>query len=282
VRVTHDVGKAITVRRDRNGETAWELDYGSKPKPFIHPLRTPAGHCLSLAEPYDHLWHRGLWFAYKFVNGDNFWEENVDHGVQRATSVPEISHQGDDQVSIRMNLAWKQPGTGDTVLAEDRSISYSPGESVDMFNWVTSLTAQRDVVLDRTPYTTWGGYGGLSFRGSRSWAVERYLLPEAATPDRPAGQRGAWCDLSGKLDGGANLSGGIAMLDHPENIRYPTPWYAGGGSGTFINAALLFHEPLSLAAGEKLRLRYRVLVHDGVWDRARVDAEHAQFISESA
>jgi len=72
------------------------------------------------------------------------------------------------------------------------------------------------------------------------------------------------------------------MLDHPENIRYPTPWYAGGGSGTFINAALLFHEPLSLAAGEKLRLRYRVLVHDGVWDRARVDAEHAQFISESA
>jgi len=278
--VTHDVGKAITVRCDRDKEVAWELVYGSKPKPYIHPLRTPAGHCLSLIEPHDHLWHRGLWFTFKFVNGDNFWEENAGHGVQRATQVPEISHEGDDQVAVRMNLEWIQPGSGDTVLVEDRSISYRPGDGVDTFDWETSLLANRDVILDRTPYTTWGGYGGLSFRGSRSWAVDRYLLPDAATADRPAGQPGAWCDLSGKLDGGANLSGGIAILDHPDNIRYPTPWYAGGGSGTFINAALLFDEPLSLAQGDELRLRYRVLVHDGIWDRDRVEAERGRFISE--
>ena len=278
--VTHDVGKTITVHR-RPGEAAWKLDYGSTAKPFIHPLRTPAGHTLSLAEPYDHLWHRGLWFTFKFVNGDNFWEENVDHGVQRIEDVPDISHAEKDEVAIRMNLGWIQPRTGDMVLKEERHISYRCGDDADTFDWTTSLVAQRNVTLDRTPYTTWGGYGGLSFRGARGWAIDRYRLPDAAVIERPAGQHGAWCDLSGKLDGGSEPSGGLSILDHPENILYPTPWYAGGSSMTFINAALLFDQPLSLASGEELRLRYRVLVHDGIWEQDRLEAERARFSSES-
>lgn len=278
--VTHEVGTAITVQRGRCEPAAWVLDYGSKPKPFIHPLRTPAGQCLSLVEPHDHLWHRGLWFTFKFVNGDNFWEENVDHGVQRVVPVPEIRHEEADRVSVEINLDWIQPGTGETVLTENRSIAYRPDDGVDTFDWITTLVARRDVVLDRTPYTTWGGYGGLSFRGSRGWAVERYELPDGPAPERPAGTLAAWCDLSGKLDGGTGLSGGIAILDHPGNLRHPTPWYAGGGAGTFINAALLFHEPLSLAAGQSLGLRYRILVHDGIWERERVEAESRIFTSE--
>ncbi len=280
--VTHDAGKTITVHRQPEQAAAWELDYGSKPKPFIHPLRTPAGHLLSLAEPYDHMWHRGLWFTFKFVNGDNFWEENVDHGVQRAAGVPEIRHDGSDRVAVRMKLHWIGQGAREPVLVEERSIAFRADDDVDIFDWTSALVAQRDVVLDRTPYTSWGGYGGLSFRGARGWAVARYGLPDAAVSDRPAGHRGAWCDLSGTLDGGAGLSGGLAILDHPGNIRHPTPWYAGGSSMTFINAALLFHEPLALASGEELRLRYRVFVHDGVWERNRVEAESEAFARESS
>ncbi len=279
--VTHDVGRTITLHRQPDGAAAWELDYGSRPKPFIHPLRTPSGQVLSLSEPHDHLWHRGLWFTFKFVNGENFWEENVDHGVQRVTGVPELRHDGSGQVAVRMKLDWIGPAAREPVLIEDRLIDYRENDGCDVFDWTISLAAQRDVVLDRTPYTTWGGYGGLSFRGARGWAVERYGLPDAMVTERPAGQQGAWCDLSGKLDGGAGLTGGLAILDHPGNIRHPTPWYAGGSSMTFINAAILFHEPLALAKGEELRLRYRVLVHDGIWDRGRLEAESLAFAQGS-
>lgn len=278
--VTHEIGKAIGVQRGPHEPAAWTLDYGTKAKPFIHPLRTPAGYCLSLAEPHDHLWHRGLWFTFKFVNDDNFWEENVDHGVQRVVSVPEVHHDGNDRVSVRLDLDWIKPGSGEAVIAEDRSIVYRPGDGVDTLDWTTTLISRHDMTLDRTPYTTWGGYGGLSFRGARGWAVERYGLPDAMTPERPAGQRGAWCDLSGKLDGGVDVTGGIAILDHPGNIRYPTPWYAGGGAMTFINAAILFHEPLPLAAGQALRLRYRILVHDGIWERERLETASRAFAAE--
>jgi hypothetical protein len=85
--------------------------------------------------------------------------------------------------------------------------------------------------------------------------------------------------MSGPIDGGADLSAGLAMLDHPDNPRYPTPWYAGGaGSGNFLNAALLFHEPMTLPAGETLTLRYRVLIHDGIWDVRRLKQEQAHWL----
>lgn len=277
--VTHEVGRSITAQAEHRELPTWVLDYGSKPKPFMHPVRTPNGHCLSLAEPYDHLWHRGLWFTFKYVNGENFWEENVEHGIQRVTAIPAVCHTSENEIAVEMELAWCAPKAGEPVFVEHRTIRYRPGQHVDTYDWRSSMVAQQDVVLDRTPYTTWGGYGGLSFRGSRNWAVERYLLPDGAAQDRPTGQRGSWCELSGRIDGGAGLSGGIAILDHPGNLRAPTPWYAGGGSGTFINAALLFHEPLTLVKGEELSLRYRVLIHDGIWERDQVEEEHETFAS---
>ena len=46
---------------------------------FIHPLRLPDSPSLSIdraaAVPVDHLHHRGLWVAWKRVNGVNFWEQ---------------------------------------------------------------------------------------------------------------------------------------------------------------------------------------------------------------
>ena len=74
----------------------------------------------------------------------------------------------------------------------------------------------------------------------------------------------------------------MALLDHPANPRFPCPWYGSTRANTygdegwsnFLNAALLFHEPLSVPAGEPLHVRHRVIVHDGAWDATEVAAAH--------
>lgn len=279
--VTHDIGKAIMARQGPHELASWNLDYASKAKSFFHPVRTPNGHTLSIAEPYDHVWHRGLWFTFKFVNGDNFWEEHEPFGVQAVRGVPTITHDDPESLTISMALAWMPPDGDHAVLSERRTVTYRPGVDADTYDWSTIITPNRGVEIDRTPYTTWGGYGGLSFRGSRHWHVDRYLLPDGAVERLAPGTWAPWCDLSGRIDGGPGLTGGLAMLDHPGNPRYPTPWYAGSGAGTFINAALVFHEPMTLTAGEDLRLRYRVIVHDGIWEAKRLASEHARFLDEA-
>lgn len=238
-------------------------------KPFVHPLVAPSGRVVTAVGPGRHPWHRGLWFAVKDVGGVNFWEEpDEPHG-----------RQVQDGTTVR----WVDPA-GTVRLLEERHVgAVSDEETPDgatALDWTSVITAPAPVVLDRTPYTTWGGYGGLAVRGPLDWTDTTMTLDDGTRHRRPEGVPSRWCDLAG-------TDAGITILDHPTNPRSPVPWYGatrsrvyGDGWANFCNAALLFHAPLALAGGEALRLRYRVVVHGGThggWTPDRSEAAWAVF-----
>ena len=272
--VTHDVGRSIGVAARAGSPPVATLDYASAPKPFLHPVTTPSGAGMTLVEPFDHLWHRGLWFTFKFVDGDNFWEEHDPFGRQRVATIPRVTHPDATTTAIDLDLDWVVEGRTEPVIAERRRLTVAVTDEATRIDLATTLRPTADVTLDRTPYTTWGGYGGLAFRGTPLWHPTQRTVGDRVTDGFLTGEAAPWCDVSGPIDGGADRSAGVAILDHPANPRHPTPWYTGSGAGNFLNAALLFHGPMTLAAGETLALRYRVLVHDGMWG---VDEVRRQF-----
>lgn len=238
--------------------TDWFTHVDDSPKPHLHPVVAPGGRVVTSARNDDHPWQRGLWFVVKFV-GDgsggepvNFWEEFGDHGTQRRAA-------GD-------TIDWVLP-TGDVVIREERSVTDVTGAvegTVHALDWTSTLRAAVDVTLDRTPYQGWGGYGGLAFRGAPDWVDTSLRTADGVPRPSVVGEPSAWCDLAGP-------DAGVCLLDHPDNVRHPTPWYGnvanplyGDGLWTnFVNAAFLFHEPLDVQAGTPLTMRYRVVVHDG-------------------
>lgn len=277
--VQHAVGDYLELQETGCEAPLWRYTYGGKPKPFFHPLRTPAGFCVSLFEPYDHVWHRGLWFTIKFINGENFWEENDPYGVQRSPLPPMVTHEAGGVIVWTHDQLWERPHGAGNAFTETRRIAYRPlSAEAYALDWDVALTAQADLLLDRTPFTTWGGYGGLTLRGNRNWQKTRLLFSDGSTSDRPTGIPALWADLSGTFDGGLHQYGGVALFDHPGNIRHPSPWYGATGLGHYINAAFLFHEPLSVAAGETLRLRYRALIHDRIWDLPELQAAYDSYV----
>lgn len=280
--ITHDVGQSISLTLPGADAPLWVLQYGSTPKPHFSSLRTPAGNELALVEPVDHLWHRGLWFAIKFVNGVNFWEERDEFGSQKIAGIPEV-RCFNDAVVITMSIVWAQPN-GAVPIREVRTITWRPGDETYRLDWEFDLHADEDVIFDRTPYTTWGGYSGLSFRGSRSWHIERYLLPTGPEKPLPAGVHATWCDLSGYFDGGKDRAGGIAMLDAPDIVSEgTTPWYGGGNPAmNFLNAAFLFDGPMELKQGHTLHFSQGTVVHNGIWDAAQVEAAHKRWFADDA
>jgi hypothetical protein len=233
-------------------------------KPHVHPVHAPNGRLLTRVSSADHPWQRALWFAVKYVNGDNFWEE------------PEGQPFG-EQVDVGGGrIEWRRPGDGAVVIEEQRIVDRreldgapTPAYALD---WTTSLRPVIDVELERTPYTTWGGYGGLTLRGAGDWEDTRLLLADGSVHRRPEGIESPWCDLSGD-------DAGMLFLDHPGNVRHPVPWYGAtrsrvygeDGWSNYLNAAFLFHGGMALAAGEVLTLRYRIVVHDGAWSAETCD-----------
>lgn len=278
MQLNHAIGQELELLNP-DGATLWRYNYGGRPKPFFHPLSTPRGFCLSLFEPSDHVWHRGLWFAIKFVGGDNFWEEKPPFGTQNTLLPPTIVHHPDDSFSWMSRIEWQRPGEAGVALHETRRITYrAVSDEAYALDWDVSLCGASDVLLDRTPFTTWGGYGGLTMRGNRNWLQTRLLFPDGRADERPKGIAAPWCDFSGIFDGGKDCSGGIALFDHPENERHPSPWYGATGGGHYINAAFLFHEPMTLRAGENLHLRYRALIHDEIWEVERLQNAYERYV----
>lgn len=234
------------------------------PKPCFYPLHTASGRQIAAFEPEDHLWHRGLWFTIKFINQSNFWEERPPFGIQQTHRPPECKSAGRNAVEIAHKLRWTSEASGD-VIDEDRTISLGVHEDgTRQIDWRSSLNPLRDLVLDRTPFTTWGGYGGMTFRAGVNLSEGGYLLPDGQTAGSIIGVRHPWALMRGAVDGGKFSLG---IIDHPGNPRSPQPWYAKSGQKyDFMNAAFLFHEPLSVFRGKRLDFHYRIVYRDGWWE----------------
>ncbi len=190
-----------------------------------------------------------------------------------------------------MDLACRPAGEEAAVLTERRTIDISAPDAEGLYSmdWTCVFNAVREVLLDRTPLPgepggqSWGGYAGLSLRFAGDLA-ERVAM----TSDGPIAEAG-WredryrgrheaLDYSGLLDG---RPVGIAIFDHPSNPRSPTPWYViRSAEMSFFTPALLCYEPMTLGIGERLTLRYRVIVHEDRWDAARLKAEYKKFLRE--
>lgn len=255
--------------------------WGARRRPFVHPLRSPAGDVLTVDAPADHPWHHGLWFAIKLVNGENFWEEFDAYGVVRHDGPPQRRDVG-GATTLHGTLAWIRPDRRTVVLREERTVAFVPLEpTAHALDWTVRLVPEVDVVLDRTPYTTWGGYGGLTIRGRPDWHDTTLRIAGSGPVDRLRGERSPWCDLGGPV-AGSGRHAGVLVLDHPDNVAHPTPWYASTRADTygdegwsnFCNAAVLWEGPLTVPAGESLVLRHRVVVHDGPWSEDRCAAAH--------
>ena len=279
-----------------NERTVWQFNHAKDlEKTYFDPLGLLDGRNLAWNAPPDHVWHHGLWFSWKFINGVNYWEINGDTGKpdgETKVETVKASPKPDHSARIEMTLSYAPQG-GQPVMTEKRTILVSPPDAKGCYqlDWTLTFKAgAKDVVLDRTPLPgepdgqSWGGYAGLSMRFAKDFkdwqatSTEGKIQPQEA--NRYRGKATAM-DFSGMLEGGP---AGVAILDHPGNLNAPTPWYIimdPGPSFAYFTPAVICYGPHMLRGGKSMTLRYRVIVHPGRYDAAALKAESARFTKPS-
>ncbi len=281
-------GKSLTLVC--GDQVLWQFCYDAhQAKPYFHPVALSDGRVLTWNSPPDHRWHHGLWFSWKFINGVNYWEPDASGKPSGKTTWQNVDIQTreDGAARIAMDLIYS-PGDGNVVMTERRvvEISAPAADGTYTFDWVCQFTAGAEKIeLNRTPLPhepngmAWGGYAGLSVRFAKE-LVER----EASTYEGPvefnaeSRYRGksAAMDYNGLIDG---KPCGIAILDHPQNLNHPTPWYAiRSKTMSYYSPAVICYGPHTLNPGESFTLRYRVLIHRDRWSTGQLAAESNRFI----
>lgn len=289
-------GQLLALKR---GETVvWQFLYGpNQPKPLFHPVGLPDGRVLTWNRPPDHDWHHGLWFAWKYLNGVNYWEPadrktGRFEGVTRWANVKTATCP-DGSARIEMDLSYSPaaaPAAAPPVLVEKRIVAASaPNEEGQYhFDWTSTFTAgEKDVELGRTPIdgqpggVPWGGYAGLSIRLAKELTDRAAVSTEGPVEFEGARHhsKALALDYHG-LIGGRPL--GMAVCDHPDNLNHPTPWYVIRGEPmSYFSPAVIYFGPHTLKAGQSFTLRYRIIVHPGRWDAETLEREYQRFVEES-
>lgn len=93
------------------------------------------------------------------------------------------------------------------------------------------------------------------------------------------GKRSPWMDYYGERMGKTE---GMAILQHPSNDWYPAPWFTRD-YGFFSPTPMYWPEngeKTVLKKGDKIYLRYRVIVHTGDHKEADIAGEFEKFKME--
>lgn len=169
--VEHADGGAIVVLIDHTMVGRYETD--DPFKPYLHPVRTISGRCVTLAKPHDHRHHKGIMYALTATDV-NWWEEDASYvttvGMQRQEST-KLTDSG-----IRQELRWTATDGSLESFHERRSIDcqWHPDGFI-RWTWTSELTALRDLALRHSPYAVPSesgapiNYHGLGIRFPRSF-----------------------------------------------------------------------------------------------------------------
>ncbi len=248
------------------------------PKPYLHPVRTLAGDVVTAFRPHDHRWHKGLQMTATDVSGQNFWGGVTyvrDRGYVELPNVGTMRHEDlvVEQDGFAERLTWHTQA-GEHWVDEVRRFAV---HDVDGESWAlefaTELTNVRGAPLVFGSPTTGGrdlaGYTGLFWRGPRAFTDGEIIAAEGQGGPGMMGKEAPWLAYVGHHDE-VDRSSTLLFLDHPGNEV--TRWFVRATPFPAVNPSFAFFDELGLAPGGTLDLRYRVVVADGAWDRARLES----------
>jgi hypothetical protein len=236
-------------------------------RPYCYPVLGPGGREVTNCGPSDHPHHRSLWVAQGDVNDQNNWWE-VEGCARTVNRGCTLAAQGPVYAELAADNVW-QTADGQPILTEASTLRvYNlPGEN-RLLEWHIELRAEYGGVF----FGDTKEAGTLSVRVAESMEVPhggRFVNGYGAIGEAECwGKPAPWVDYSGPV-GDATL--GIAILDHPANFRYPTPWHVRD-YGLFTANCWGLHDfagdwsvrgDHALAAGEALRFAFQVYIHEG-------------------
>ena len=229
----------------------------------LYPVNTPSGERVVDFAPSDHPHHRGVFLAWHATEGKkpaDFWGWGewapTEDRVIRNRSV-KLVEAGRRHAVLQIRNDWTVEG--EAMIEESTTIAARRIEGTYVIDLDFRLTPTTDVTLKQT------AFGGLCAKcrkdgkaayygpaGKIDLPDPHYLKPETDWPSA------AWYDYTIELVGGKTV--GIAVVDHPDNP--PTTWH-NLAPIAMLNPCIVAPGPVTIKAGEPLRLRYRLVVHDG-------------------
>ncbi len=287
-------------------------------KPVLFPIYSAKGSVITRGYPLetrpgertDHPHHIGMWLNYGDVNNIDFWGYSNATPLDNRDRMGTIRHSklknvksGKGRGSMEVEMEWLN-SENHCLLNENTKFVFQAGENYRIIDRVTTLTANKEkVVFEDTkegmmairvnralelpsdsPVVLSDDHGNKTevAKLDNTGVTGKYLNSEGISGLDVWGERAGWVSLSGKIDG-EDIS--VIIFDHPGNVGSPSFWHARGyglfainplGQKTFTKGEQELN--LSLAPGQSVTFKYRVLIQSGSISSDEINAQYDKYI----
>jgi hypothetical protein len=235
-------------------------------------------------EAQDHPHHQSLWFAHGSVGGLDFWHGSGRSERMVARGEPRLEEL-DDGARVSLEYDWLVDDE-ELICTEQRTWTFRCAPEANILDASFTLRAvDQPLVLGDTKEGTFALRLHPRLRVEGAVASGELTNSEGQRDGEVWGQRARWVEATGEVEG---VRVGVVLLDHPSNPRHPTWWHARTygllaanpfGQHDFEGLAPGAGD-LTLAPGEALTLRYRLLLHTGRWPHEQLESEWATWAAE--
>ena len=297
------------VRVEVGGQLFTEYVFGDgASRPYCYPILAADGTPLTRdfpmkqtpGEDTDHPWHRSLWFAHSMVNGVDFWNEGAgDAGKspkEKGRTVQEtlVETKSGATGLIHARNRWVAPD-GRLICTDDRTLRFHATAAGRFLDYEVTWHAQPDAPLligdnkDGTMAIRLAQWMTMPHKYQKQDLPGLgHIVTSTGARDADAwGKRADWCDYYAPHGG---KTYGVAIFDHPQNLRHPTWWMARDyglfGANPFgqHDYEKLPDQPHigdhTIPAGGSLTLRYRFYFHLGDEAAAQVAKQYAEYAAQ--
>lgn len=271
-------------------------------KPILFPIRATDGLPITRGfpletrpdDPTDHPHQVGMWMAYEKINGIDFWNNSSaipsdkKHLYGKIITRKIVATSSGEKGSIEYTAEWIN-ATGQVLLQEKTKLEFFQEGKIRCIDRTTELMATTQISMPDAKDGLMGirvahelelpvnevaeykdGNGNqTTIAKKRDLAVTGdYITSTGKKGDAALGSRGNWCMLFGKR---AGVPISITMIDHPNNLGYPTYWNAPNygllaanplGQKIFSNGETNLN--FKMIKGKLLRFQYRLVITAGL------------------
>jgi hypothetical protein len=229
-------------------------------------------------ERRDEKHQRGLWFSHGDVNGLDFWDNEASYTtpnrgfilLDRVIGLAGGERNGSIEAAFKWVDLKKQP-----LLEDLRKMVFYSDPTLRIIDF--------DIMLRAIGKVTFGDTKEGTFGMRLAPGLEEPMRNSPPSPKRAGrmvnsngqeGERDCWGKRANWLDRFGEVEGeklGVAIFDHPGNLRHPTYWHVrayGLFAANIFGVRAFERNPAlngswTLEPGQTLTFRYRVVVHPG-------------------
>lgn len=247
--------------------------------PFFYPVNGPSKASVTSMRNANYPHHSSLFFGCDKVNDGNYWQEGLDRGQIVSLQV-NILETGGEKAVIENECIWTRPGAIAPIKDKRRITVRKPSADKFYLDFEVEMEMLIDVTINKTNHSFFSGRmdPDLAVIGGGKMVNAEGEQGEKGD-EGTFGKRSAWMDCNGERMGKRE---GMAILQHPSNDWYPAPWFTRD-YGFFSPTPMYWPEngnKTEMKKGDKINLRYRVIVHTGDEKEADIAGEFEKFAKE--